>query len=591
MKSTPADRLLFGTPARLLSLVLLIGVLGALAGCGEETRAIMDQRAADAQKTMAKMNQPTPAAHYNPLIVTDKVWGGDSALRMQRGMPLPAKYENDRGIAIVSAEPLSLSDIAKAISVETGIPVHLADAGAPASAPGASAASKTATPAASMQVAYEGPLSGLMEKVAGYFAVNWRYDGTTISMTRFTTRVFAVEALPGSANTEDTIAASGSAGSSSSSGGGGGGSSGGGGGSSGGSGSSSSSGPSQASAMTQNASFKSGELKYWEELDQVITAMLGGTGTVVVSPSLGSITVTTTPEIMHEVADYLAQENARMSRQIAITVEIYTVSLEDGQDFSVSFSELLKRLKNFGINYTSQAAPASLNGVTAGSTAGSLSIAILNPTPSNTRDGINSFGTDPSGGLTKGVGQVVNVFQALSIIGDTTKVAKFPLVTLNNRPVSRFVGDTIAYVANASSSTTSISGGSVTPTTTIQTGTINPGFTVQLTPRLLDDGRILLQYSLNLSSLTALTSFTSAGATVQLPNLKSNNFVQQSVLKSGSMLLLGGVDQEDTSQNSQGVGDPFNYALGGGSTTQKTHTMLFMAITPQVLDEPHSEQE
>jgi type II secretory pathway component GspD/PulD (secretin) len=138
-------------------------------------------------------------------------------------------------------------------------------------------------------------------------------------------------------------------------------------------------------------------------------------------------------------------------------------------------------------------------------------------------------------------------------------------------------------------------------------GTVHQGFSVQLTPRLLDDGRILLQYSLSvidikdfaqfnsqcgtLSSASGSTCTTgSAGSsTVQLPDTLQRIFVQQSVLKSGSMLLLGGAEEEDVSHNSQGVADPYNYFLGGGSSSGRSHTMLFIAITPQVLNEPGSE--
>ncbi len=48
------------------------------------------------------------------------------------------------------------------------------------------------------------------------------------------------------------------------------------------------------------------------------------------------------------------------------------------------------------------------------------------------------------------------------------------------------------------------------------------------------------------------------------------------------------MEERDVTQNSQGVGDPYNYLLGGGSTSGKTHSMVFYALTPQVLDVPHS---
>jgi len=142
---------------------------------------------------------------------------------------------------------------------------------------------------------------------------------------------------------------------------------------------------------------------------------------------------------------------------------------------------------------------------------------------------------------------------------------------------------------------------STTTNTSIQTQTINSGFTMQLTPRLLDDGRILMQYSLNIAGTPTFQFFNSCTGTnapsdsstcpsVQLATVNERTFIQQSVLRSGSTLIIGGVDQENALQNAQGVGDPFNWLLGGGTSNSTGRTMVFIAITPQVLDPPSSEQ-
>ena len=269
-----------------------------LAGCdAEKTRNLLDQRADEAQKSLTEAREAQPnAKHYNPLVVSDRVWAGNAATRMRRGLPLPARYESAQGITIISGQPLSMHEIASSISAQTGIPVHLVDPShlpesntppppSPVNGrPGAPAAPGVSTPALSntgatnnnnnnnsgMLVSYEGPLSGLLERVAGYFSVNWRYDGISISIARFETRVFLIEALPGSATTTDTSQGSASTGSS-----GGGNSSGSGGGSSGGSsgssgssgsgsgGSGSSGGGTITGSLTQNVSY-TGSIKYWE---------------------------------------------------------------------------------------------------------------------------------------------------------------------------------------------------------------------------------------------------------------------------------------------------------------------------------------
>lgn len=558
-------------------LAMAMAMSAVLPGCTDtETRALIDKDAQTAASGLNEAARPAvPPKLYNPLVVSDKVWTGTTSVHMSHGVPLPQKYESAHGITMVSAEPMSVVEILESIQKQTGITVHSSDylvgsgaaraTRAPRSSTGGTESSDISSKTDSMPVTYEGPLSGLLDRFAGYFGLNWSYDGTVIYITRFETKVFTVEALPGTQQIHDGMQDDSSGGGSS-------------GGSSGGSGSSGSSGQ---STITQNSKFNI-DFKYWEELEKVINSMLNGVGSAVISPSLGTVTVTTNQRIMQQIADYLAEENQRISRQIAVNVEIYSVSLTKGMDYNIAFNTALRRMGMLSANFgTSAAAPTSVSGFTGG---GALSLAILNP---------HTY-----------TQEVTDIFTALSGIGDTTKVAKFPLITLNNRPVSRRIGQEVSYVQSASSNTTGSGSSSTFAGTTLTPGTVHQGFSVQLTPRLLDDGRILLQYSLSIIDVIAITSFnsvtgsnsatasTAAGSsTIQLPRTSNRIFVQQSVLKSGSTLFIGGADEVDASQNQQGVGDPSNYLLGGGISSGTSHTMLFFALTPQVLDTPHSEQE
>ena len=617
-----------GLPGRHRAMLAIIIATLALTGCDtEKTHNLIDERAGEAQQQLMQAREPqTNAKPYNPLVVTDKVWSGNEALRMHRGVPLPTRFETSQGITLVSGEPLSLAEIATAITSQTGIPVRVADVGggrAVASKPvipssgaqipmaanlagnpnnlnepkvgnGAgnnSGESSSVATAGTMLVAYEGPLSGLLERVAGYFGVDWRYDGTSVSISRFETRVFLIEALPDTAMVQDSSQTSSTSGSSGSSGGGSSGGSsggGGGGGSSGGSSGSSSSGNSSTGTLTQNTTYTA-NIKYWEELKEILANMLGGVGNVVISPSNGEVTVTTTPEIMRTVSDYLVQENKRLSRQIAINVEVYSVDVSRDSDFNVDFSAAIGKLGNV-VNIkavTGASAPTSVGSLTG---LGELSIAILNPE--------HAHG-----------GRIGDIFSALSTVGDTTTVAQFPLTTVNNRPVSRFVGTTQWFVPQITGSSTSTVGSTSTLGGSSATAQpITSGMTLQLTPRLLDDGRIVMQYSLNIQTITSIQCFNtctgssvtcnSTGAsntagtacTLQEPITTNRSFIQQSVLRSGSTLVIGGVDQEDVAQNANGIGDAYNWLLGGGTSNSTGRTMVFIAISPQVLDPPAPEQ-
>lgn len=523
---------------------LLLVVLSLVACNNEKNRTLIDRRADQAVRIGQEAQAPAPKKSYDPLVVSNKIWSGNSSTRMRRGLPLPSKYESEHGVTLISGEPISLSEIATAVSTQTGIPIRLADG--VSGGGGDVAGGGTVAMEGKMSMAYEGSLSGLLDLVSSNFGINWRFDGSSVRMSRYETRVFVIDTLPGTQSIKDGIKEdSGSGGGSSSS-------------SSGGASFSVSSSNSLSQSSEMNV-----EMRVWDELNQTISSILGGVGTVVLSPSSGTATVTTTPELMQTVAKFIEEENTRLTQQIAINVEIYSVSLTDESNFDVSFDTAFKKLSNFEANITSGIGPsADSTGL------GSLSVAILNP---------------------KTTGQVTSIFSALSTIGDTTRVSQFPMTTLNNRAVSRRVGRDVTYVASLSNTESTTSSGF--SSSTVTPGTVREGFSLQLTPRLLTDGRIMIQYSLSMIDIVgAIRKITTAGGTVELPETSSRVFVQQALLKSGSTLVIGGFDDEKTEQSSKGVGNAYNYFLGGGSANKNDRTMLFLVITPQVIDVPKAER-
>ncbi|MEQ1653969.1 MAG: secretin N-terminal domain-containing protein, partial [Hyphomicrobium sp.] len=395
-----------------------------------------------------------------------------------------------------------------------------------------------------MTLSYEGPLSGLLDQVAAHFGINWRYDGSVITFSKFETRIFMVEALPGKGKYSDKISGD--------SGGGGGGSGGGGGGSS------------SSSSLTQDAELQA-DLDIWSEIGNTINAMLAGTGTAVIAPSVGTITVTTTSDVMKRISRYISEQNGRMTRQIAINVSVYTADIENEDDFNNQFAAALKSIKPF--SFAGVIAPSFSDGTSGDFSRMSIGI-INNPNVSAS-----------------------SVITALSKITNNVRVAQFPMTTLNNVPITRRVGRDVAFLASAATTTTGTSGST---TTTLTPGTVREGFSLQLTPRLLSDGRMLLQYSLNLTDLVSITTFASgtgaSASSVQLPVTASRVFVQQSLLRSGSTLVLSGYSQDQTNQNANGTLNPYNFLLGGGIGNDKKKTLLLVTITPQELDVPPLEQ-
>ena len=506
----------------------------ALSGCQtEEIRGKIERDGMASDQAVHQARAPAPILSHNALEVTDAVWAGAQSVRMRRGLPLPAKLETSRAVALVSSTPLSIEAIASYVAKQASVPVRLEEGvGAEGGRNGA-----IAGPARAMPVSYEGPLSGLLELVAGHFGATWRYDGAAITFSKYETRVFVIESLPGTQKiseglTEDT-ASSASVGSSGST-------------------------NAAGAKSSKQTSDMVVEFNFWEDLTKTIETMLRGNGTFRVAPSSGTVTVVTTPEVMRSISKYIEQENDRLSKQVAINVEIYTVDLSSSDDFNMQLSSIMQHLRNFSTSYAG-ATPAALAG------AGQLSVAIL--------DSSTGHNVSP-------------VFQALSTVGNTSRVAQFPMTTLNNRPVVRRIGRDKAYLSSVQ-----VNQSSNFQSTSLTSDIVREGFSLQLTPRILPDGRVLLQYSLGLIDLIDITSFSSGGNSVQLPETSNRVFVQQSLLKSGSTLVLAGFDQDQQSVNAKGVGSPYNMFLGGGMGNTKVRQVMFIAITPQELAVPRMEND
>ncbi len=164
----------------------LLFVLVALMGCNnEKVRNLIDERTDETAVSLQEAQRPATPKSYNPLVVSDKVWAGNSSLHMRHGLPLPNRYEGPRGAALISSDEMSLGEIAQAIGSQTGIPVRVA----PGTSSGGSRSSSSSVSssgdelggssssrrrsrssgAEDMQIAYEGPLSGLLDQVAAHF--------------------------------------------------------------------------------------------------------------------------------------------------------------------------------------------------------------------------------------------------------------------------------------------------------------------------------------------------------------------------------------------------------------------------------------
>jgi type IVB pilus formation R64 PilN family outer membrane protein len=152
------------------------------------------------------------------------------------------------------------------------------------------------------------------------------------------------------------------------------------------------------------------------------------------------------------------------------------------------------------------------------------------------------------------------------------------MMTMNNQPVPLQVGRQTSYLA---SSTTTLTQGAGA-TTTLTPGLITTGFSMSLVPHMLEKGKLLLQFAINISSLLNLSAITSGQSTIQTPDIDTRNFLQRVMLNSGDTLVMTGFEQVIMSSKGQGIGSASNTALGGGINRSSDRSVLVILIQPMV---------
>lgn len=492
-------------------------------------------------KIQAHLEQPfKPNEQYkmDTISVKDDIWLGGQSIRVNEGDPLPARFETEDGITLVSTSPVSLMQISEQITSLTGITVRVDDMilnevrsaiqGKGSSEIGGVADNENTN---LFMPSYSGKLSGLLDQIVSRFALWWRYKNGVITFYKMETRVFTIYALPTTSNLSANIAGTAS-------------------GDSGG---------------TTSASMSSSiQLDFWSQLESALSAMLPDGATMNVIPTNGTVTVTAPPFTLQRIAQYVNSMNDKLSRQVAISVKVLNVTLADSTQMGLSLSSALEFLKGKIGKVTSTLTPSL-------QTSGALSMAIV-PKDAHIMD-------------------TNLIFDALNTQGTTSLVTSATATTLNNRIAPIQVSTNESYVekieTTMNSDTTSVS---ITP------AKINYGFTMEVLPRILDHGRLLVMFTMTLTQLEAMGKATggdtggSGGSgdsektstTVQLPKIRTRGFVQEIAMTSGSTLMLTGFEEVNTST------DKSTDLFSGTNDAKKNRNVMVILLTPEVLVSPLS---
>jgi type IVB pilus formation R64 PilN family outer membrane protein len=254
---------------------------------------------------------------------------------------------------------------------------------------------------------------------------------------------------------------------------------------------------------------------------------------------------------MREVARYIRQQQEMRLRQIAITVQVLNVRLNRDDEYSLNLNAVFNNMST-AFKYMSPMGTIASN-------AGNANIGIVNPS--------SNFNGSQA------------IVQALSTQGDVSIVSSAGFITLNDQEVPVQVGTQTSYLASVSQTLAA----NVGTTAQLVPGTVTTGISMNLLPRVLSDGRLLMQFTVTLSDLKALTTVSSGGNSIQVPEVDTRTFINQAIMNSHATLILSGFEQVQNTVNATGTGWPWNLALGGAKTGNQSRDITVILITPEAM--------
>jgi hypothetical protein len=265
----------------------------------------------------------------------------------------------------------------------------------------------------------------------------------------------------------------------------------------------------------------------------------GRAGRATANPELGIVTVTARPIAVERIAAYLHSINARFAQNVMVDVKIYSLTLDDQSAIGFSLDAIYRKL-------------------------GSYAVSLVGPTPGQIGTTPGQLTISSDGGRFRGSDLVV---QALSQFGHVALQTQGQVIAINGQPSPIQVANEVNYLASSATTTAA----NVGTTTSLLPGSRVVGFTANFLPLILGDNRILLQYQLQISQLTALTQVQSGTTSIQTPQIASQSLQQQAFVRDGQSIVLFGFDQNRDSTD-RGIG------LGGASRTGVSQRQMVVIV-------------
>jgi MSHA biogenesis protein MshL len=332
----------------------------------------------------------------------------------------------------------------------------------------------------------------------------------------------------------------------------------------------------------------SSESDFWQEINQVVSVMIGTKDgrSVVVSPETNTIVINALPKEINNVEKYLRKIQAIIDKQVIIEAKIIEVQLNNGMQAGVNWAAF----RNGANSKASLGFGASNTGL---STTGTIGTAGKNNVTAIPGQDLAIGALDNVGAMFSLAFQTSNFASILNFLETqgTLQVLSSPrIATLNNQKALLKVGTDEFFVTNVTANSTATAAGtSNTPSITLQP--FFSGIALDITPQIDDNGLVTMHVHPAVSKVSTVTKNINLGSLgdITLPLASSAISETDSVVKieNNKIVAIGGLmKQYSRKERNQipGIGDaPF---LGNAFKNQENDTAkyeLVILIKPQII--------
>lgn len=288
-----------------------------------------------------------------------------------------------------------------------------------------------------------------------------------------------------------------------------------------------------------------------------------GKGYYTIDKPIGLITVTAPRPLVEKIENYLTNLQSEIYRQISIEAKIIEVTLRDDSTKGLNWSDLISNvpidLELFGpqgLIYR----PSASERVVSEVSFGSIDLEAVNP--------------------------FTVILDAIEEQGDARVLANPKLSVMNGQPALISTGENVSFIEEVS---TTVEEGVIS--TSVKTNSVLSGLGMAVVATILNNNEIILSITPVTSDLIDIDERTFTGITVQLPTVNIREMNTLVRVKSGDMLVIGGLIDSTDSTDDVVVpvlgnaldGIPFLERLFKHETKRKTKTELVIMLQPKII--------